>query len=72
MDQRFAIHAERATMLAFRAEPRGVLEVVVDAVDDIEAGSMYCPCESHRFANGESILAGAGAAFLQQVVRAKH
>src|SRR5690242_1224846 len=37
VDQRLAVHAERAAPLAFLAQAKLVLEVVIDAVDDVEA-----------------------------------
>ena len=53
MDERFTIHAERAPLLAFGPEAPLVPEVVIDAVDHIEAESA---------SGAKSALPGAAAA----------
>ena len=71
MDQSLAVHAEGATALALLAQALLVLEVVIDAVDDVEAVGA-CRDERHGEPgnHGEAVMQRAGARFLDQIVGA--
>ena len=71
VDQRLAVHAERAAVLAFLAEADLVAEVVVDAVEDVEAvGARGDDGHGQPRHDGDAVVQGAGARFLQEIVGA--
>src|SRR5947207_15786142 len=65
MDQRLAVHAKRAALLAFGPEPCVILEVIIDAIDHIEAEA---PRREHAHGqpgyDGETVAQSAGPRFL--------
>ena len=73
MDQRLAVHAQRAALLAFGAEARLVAEVVVDAVDHVEPiGPRREQRHRQPWQDGEAAAGGQRARFLQEIVGAEH
>ena len=71
MDQSLAVHAEGAAALAFVTQALLVAEVVIDAVDDVEAiGARGDEGHGEPGHHGEAVMQRAGARFLDQVVGA--
>ena len=71
MDQRLAVHAEGAAALALLAQAVLVPEVVIDAVDDVEAvGARGDQGHGEPGHDGEAVVQGAGARLLDQIVGA--
>ncbi len=71
VDQRLAVHAERAAALALLAQAKLVPEVVIDPVDDVEAvGARGDQGHGEPRHDGEAVMQGAGAQLLDQVVGA--
>ncbi len=72
VDQGLAVHAERAALLTFSAQAVFVAEVVVDAVDDVElVGAGGGHGHGKPGDDGQTVVVGESAAFLEQVVGAE-
>ena len=71
MDQGLAIHAQRPPAFALLAQALLILEVVVDAIDDVESVGT-CRSEGHGEPrhDREAVVQGAGARILDQIVGA--
>src|SRR5262249_49611157 len=71
VDQCLAVHAKRATTLTLLAQAKLVLEVVIDAVDDVEAigagGDQRHGKPGHH---GKAVMQSAGTRLLDQVIGA--
>src|SRR6185436_5811855 len=69
VDQRLAIHAKRAAVLALLAQAELVAKVVIDAIEDVEVISAGRDNgHGEPWHDGEAIMQTAGARFLEQVV----
>ena len=73
VDQRLAVHAEDAALLAFGAKARFVAKIIVDAVDDVEAESpgRQHTGRQHR-QQGKAPARRTGPGFLDQIIVAEH
>ena len=73
MDQRLAVHAEGAALLAFGAETLLIPEIIIHAVDHIEAkGARRQHLHGQPWHDGEPVAERAGPQFLEEVIGPEH